>query len=116
MQQIEPLHFEEKIQDLEEKIIGLKELSDGDVLDLSSEIENLNIKLADLRESTYANVNAWEITQIARHPQRPYTMDYIEAIFDDFVELHGGRQFEDDPAIVGGFAKFNGEPVVVIGH
>lgn len=116
MQQIEPLHFEEKIQDLEQKIVGLKELSDGDVLDLSDEIEKLNQKLSELRKSTYENINAWEITQIARHPQRPYTMDYIDALFEDFVELHGGRQFEDDPAIVGGLAKFNGEPVVVIGH
>ncbi|MCO4784072.1 MAG: acetyl-CoA carboxylase carboxyltransferase subunit alpha [Candidatus Cloacimonetes bacterium] len=116
MQQVEPLHFEEKIQDLEQKIVGLKELSDGDVLDLSEEIEKLNKKLSELRKSTYENINAWEITQIARHPQRPYTMDYIDAMFEDFVELHGGRQFEDDPAIIGGLAKFNGEPVVVIGH
>ena len=116
MEAIEPLGFEGKIVELESRIEELRKLSDGDTLDLSSEIEKLNQKLEVLREEVYKNVTAWEITQIARHPQRPYTLDYIKAIFDDFVELHGGRQFEDDHAIVGGLAKLDGMPVVVIGH
>jgi acetyl-CoA carboxylase carboxyl transferase subunit alpha len=113
---IEPLGFESKIIDLESKIADLKRLSDGETLDLSSEINRLQEKLTELRQSVYEGVSAWEITQIARHPQRPYTLDYIAAIFDDFVELHGGRQFYEDHAIVGGLAKLNGKPVVVIGH
>ena len=116
MAPIEPLSFESKIIDLENKIADLKRLSDGETLDLSSEISRLQEKLADLRQCVYEGVSAWEITQIARHSQRPYTLDYIQAIFDDFVELHGGRQFYDDHAIVGGLAKLNGSPVVVIGH
>lgn len=116
MEVIEPLSFEGKIVELESKIDELRKLSDGDDLDLSNEIKNLSEKLDRLREKVYKSVTAWEITQIARHPQRPYTLDYIEAIFDDFVELHGGRQFEDDHAIVGGLAKLDGMPVVVIGQ
>lgn len=113
---VEPLGFETKINDLEGKISELQKLSDGKLLDLSEEIGKLQQKLELLRQSVYKGVSAWEITQIARHPQRPYTMDYIKAIFDDFVELHGGRQFPEDPAIVGGLAKLDGKPVVVIGH
>jgi acetyl-CoA carboxylase carboxyl transferase subunit alpha len=116
MPQVEALAFEEKIVELESKIKGLKELSDGDTIDLTPEIKKLETKLKALQQSTYKNASAWEKTQIARHPQRPYTLDYIDALFTDFVELHGGRQFLDDKAIVGGLAKFNGEPVVVIGH
>jgi len=116
MESIEPLGFESKIYELESKIKELEKLSDGDTLDLSEEIRKLESKLEELRAQTYQNISAWEITQIARHPQRPYTLDYIKAIFDDFVEMHGGRQFEDDHAIVGGMARLNGEPVVVIGH
>jgi len=116
MESIEPLGFESKIYELESKIKELEKLSDGDTLDLSEEIRKLESKLEELRAQTYQNISAWEITQIARHPQRPYTLDYIKAIFDDFVEMHGGRKIEDDHAIVGGMARLNGEPVVVIGH
>ncbi|MBW7876116.1 MAG: acetyl-CoA carboxylase carboxyltransferase subunit alpha [Candidatus Cloacimonetes bacterium] len=115
-QAVDALPFEQKIVDLEKKIRELKELSDGEHLDLGPEIEKLSQKLARLREDTYQNISAWEVTQIARHPQRPYTLDYIRNLFTDFVEMHGGRQFYDDNAIVGGMARFNGEPVVVIGH
>jgi len=108
MESIEPLGFESKIYELESKIKELEKLSDGDTLDLSEEIRKLESKLEELRAQTYQNISAWEITQIARHPQRPYTLDYIKAIFDDFVEMHGGRQFEDDHAIVGGMARLNG--------
>jgi len=113
---VEPLGFESKINELEGKIAELEKLSDGKTLDLSEEISQLQSKLEHLRQSVYKGVSAWEITQIARHPQRPYTLDYIQAIFEDFVELHGGRQFPEDHAVVGGLAKLNGKPVVVIGH
>ncbi len=115
-QAVDALPFEQKIVDLEKKIRELKELSDGEHLDLGPEIEKLSQKLARLREDTYQNISAWEVTQIARHPQRPYTLDYIRNLFTDFVEMHGGRQFYDDNAIVGGMARFNGDPVIVIGH
>lgn len=113
---VEPLPFEGPILELENKIRELKELSDGKLLDLGPEIEKLSEKLNALRQQTYSKVSAWEVTQIARHPQRPYTLDYIRAMFTDFVEMHGGRQFYDDSSIVGGMARFQGEPVVVIGH
>jgi acetyl-CoA carboxylase carboxyl transferase subunit alpha len=116
MSQVEPLQFENTIVELEKKIQDLKSLSDGQLIDLGPEIQKLQEKLDSLRKDTYENVTAWEIVQIARHPQRPYTKDYINALFEDFVELHGGRQFPDDHAIIGGLAKFNGEPVVVLGH
>lgn len=116
MESIEPLGFESKIYELESKIKELEGLSDGSTLDLSEQIGQLQNKLEDLRKSVYENVSAWEITQIARHPQRPYTLDYINALFEDFVEMHGGRQFEEDHSIVGGMARFRGEPVMVVGH
>ncbi len=113
---LETLAFESRIVELENKIRDLQKLSDGEQLDLSPEINKLSEKLQRLRKETYQNISPWEITQIARHPQRPYTLDYIKHIFTDFMEMHGGRQFYDDHAIVGGMAKFNGEPVIVIGH
>jgi acetyl-CoA carboxylase carboxyl transferase subunit alpha len=116
MPQVEPLVFEKKLFELESKISELKALSDGNMLDLGPEVERLSEKLDIMRREVYSNISAWEITQIARHPQRPHTVDYINALFTDFVELHGGRQFFDDHAIVSGIARFEGEPVVVIGH
>lgn len=116
MQRVEPLSFEKKIFELETKISELQNLSDGNILDLTPEIARLSEKLEVMRREVYSSISAWEITQIARHPLRPHTMDYINGIFTDFVELHGGRQFFDDHAIVCGLARFDGEPVVLIGH
>jgi acetyl-CoA carboxylase carboxyl transferase subunit alpha len=110
------LPFEQHLIDLENKIAELKALSDNHFLDLSAEIETLTQKLNATRSETYQNLTPWQVTQIARHPQRPLSADYIKAMFEDFVELHGGRQFPDDKSILGGLALFRGEPVVVVGH
>jgi acetyl-CoA carboxylase carboxyl transferase subunit alpha len=113
---VDPLGFETEINELEGTISKLEKLSESNKVDLSAEIAQLQNKLESLRKDVYEGASAWEVTQIARHPQRPYTLDYIQAIFDDFVELHGGRQFPEDHAVVGGIAKLKGKPVVVIGH
>lgn len=110
------LPFEEHLNELESKITELRTLSETHYIDLSEEISTLTKKLEESRQKTFASLSAWETTQIARHSKRPFTLDYVEALFDDFVELHGGRQFPDDNSIVGGFAKFRGQPVVVVGH
>jgi acetyl-CoA carboxylase carboxyl transferase subunit alpha len=110
------LDFEQPIADLEAKIEELRYVQDDSALDISEEIERLQEKSAALTKGIYAKLGAWQISQIARHPQRPYTLDYIQALFTDFEELHGDRAFSDDPAIVGGIGRFNGEPVMVIGH
>jgi acetyl-CoA carboxylase carboxyl transferase subunit alpha len=85
-------------------------------VDISDEIERLGQKSLQLTKEIYASLSPWQVTQIARHPQRPYTLDYVEEIFTDFQELHGDRAFADDTSIVGGLARFNGQPCVVIGH
>jgi acetyl-CoA carboxylase carboxyl transferase subunit alpha len=85
-------------------------------VDISEEIERLEKKSAQLTKDIYAKLTPWQISQVARHPQRPYTLDYLSLIFTDFEELHGDRAFADDHAIVGGLARFNGQPVMVIGH
>ena len=104
------LDFEQPIAELESQIEGLQAAHDAnDALDISKE-------LTALSEDIYGNLNAWQISQLARHSQRPYTLDYIQAIFTDFEELHGDRAFADDPAIVGGIARLDGQPVMVIGH
>ena len=110
------LPFEQHLIELENKIAELRALSDNHFLDLSAEIETLTQKLNASRSETYQNLTPWQVTQMARHPQRPLTNDYIKHIFEDFVELHGGRQFPDDKSIVGGIATFRGEPIVVVGH
>ena len=110
------LPFEQHLIELENKIAELRALSDNHFLDLSAEIETLTQKLNESRSTTYQNLTPWQVTQMARHPQRPLTNDYIKHIFEDFVELHGGRQFPDDKSIVGGMAMFRGEPVIVVGH
>jgi acetyl-CoA carboxylase carboxyl transferase subunit alpha len=94
----------------------LSEVQSDPALDISEEIERLKKKSAALTKQIYGKLNAWQISQVARHPQRPYTLDYIQGLFTEFEELHGDRAFADDPAIVGGLARFRGEPVVVIGH
>ena len=111
------LDFEQGIADLEKRIDALQvSHDDHDDLDISKELEQLQRKNKKLLEDTYKNLSAWQISQVARHPQRPYTLDYIAALFTDFEELHGDRHYADDPAIVGGTARFEGTPVMVIGH
>jgi acetyl-CoA carboxylase carboxyl transferase subunit alpha len=110
------LDFEQPIAELEAKIEELRYVQDDSALDISEEIERLQEKSEELTKGIYAKLGAWQISQVARHPQRPYTLDYIQALFTDFEELHGDRAFSDDPAIVGGIGRFNGEPVMVIGH
>jgi len=110
------LDFEQPIADLEmkiEELEGLSSVSDGV---LSKEISGLKKKVEGLRESIFKNLTRWQRVQLARHPDRPYTLDYIELICDDFIELHGDRFHADDKAIVGGFARIDGNPVMIIGH
>jgi acetyl-CoA carboxylase carboxyl transferase subunit alpha len=109
------LDFERPILDLERKIEELKQLRTGDI-DFSDEIARLEAKAKRLREQVFADLSPWQVVQISRHPARPYTLDYVEALMTDFVELHGDRLFRDDPAIVGGPAYFDHRPVMVIGH
>ncbi|SMF43784.1 acetyl-CoA carboxylase carboxyltransferase subunit alpha [Pseudogulbenkiania subflava] len=110
------LDFEQPIAELENKIEELRFVQDDSVLDISEEISRLQKKSQELTKTLYGKLTPWQISQVARHPQRPYTLDYIKALFADFDELHGDRSFADDPAIVGGIARFNGQSVVVIGH
>jgi acetyl-CoA carboxylase carboxyl transferase subunit alpha len=110
------LDFEQPIAELEAKIEELRYVQDDSALDISEEIERLNAKSQTLTKDIYAKLGAWQISQVARHPQRPYTQDYLNGMFTDVEELHGDRAFSDDPAIIGALARFNGEPVMVIGH
>ncbi len=110
------LDFEQSIADLEAKIEELRFVQDDSAVDISEEIERLEQKSTQLTKDIYGKLSPWQISQVARHPQRPYTLDYLSLIFTDFEELHGDRAFADDHAIVGGLARFNGQPVVVIGH
>ena len=110
------LDFEQPIAELETKIDELRYVQDDSALDISAEIARLQKKSQTLTKDIYAKLTAWQISQVARHPQRPYTLDYIQSIFTEFEELHGDRSFADDPAIVGGLARFNGESVMVIGQ
>ncbi len=110
------LDFEQPIAELESKIEELRYVQDDSALDISEEITRLQKKSQSLTKSIYGKLTAWQVAQVARHPQRPYTLDYIGKIFTDFEELHGDRAFADDPAIVGGLARFNDLPVMVIGH
>lgn len=110
------LDFEQSIADLEAKIEELRFVQDDSAVDISDEIDRLEKKGAQLTKDIYAKLTPWQVSQVARHPQRPYTLDYLSLIFTDFEELHGDRAFADDHAIVGGLARFNGQPVMVIGH
>lgn len=110
------LDFEKPLEELENQIEELKRLSDGSDLDISEEIVNLERKATELRREIFSQVDAWQKTLIARHPERPYTLDYINILSEDFVELHGDRRFADDPAIVGGIGSIDGIPVMIIGH
>ena len=110
------LDFEQPIAELEAKIEELRYVGDDTEINISEEISRLQGKSRALTESIFSSLNAWQIAQLARHPQRPYTLDYIERVFDEFEELHGDRAFGDDKAIVGGIARLQGQPVMVIGH
>jgi len=110
------LDFEQPIAELEAKIEELRFVQDDSALDISEEISRLQQKNQELTRNIYAKLNAWQISQVARHPQRPYTLDYLRGVFTDFEELHGDRAFADDAAIAGGMARFNGQACMVIGH
>lgn len=110
------LEFEQPIAELEAKIEELRFVQDDSAVDISEEIRRLEAKSQSLTKDIYAKLNPWQIAQVARHPQRPYTLDYVREVFSDFEELHGDRAFADDRAIVGGLARFNGQPVMLIGH
>ena len=110
------LDFEQPIADLQAKIEGLRLVGNDNSLNISDEIARLQDKSSTLTESIFGNLTSWQIARLARHPRRPYTLDYLEHIFTEFEELHGDRHFSDDAAIVGGTARLDGKPVMVIGH
>jgi acetyl-CoA carboxylase carboxyl transferase subunit alpha len=110
------LEFEQPIAELETKIEELRYVQNESAVDISEEIDRLDKKSQQLAKDIYANLSPWQVTQIARHPQRPYTLDYVNEIFTDYQELHGDRAFADDASIVGGMARFNGQACMVLGH
>ena len=110
------LDFEQPIADLETKIEELRYVQTESAVDISAEIEQLSGKSLQLTKDIYSNLTPWQITKIARHADRPYTLDYVRDIFTHFQELHGDRHFSDDLSIVGGLARFNGQPCMVLGH
>lgn len=110
------LDFEQSIAELETKIEELRYVQNESAVDISAEIEQLSKKSQQLTKDIYGDLSPWQITKIARHPERPYTLDYVSEIFTNFVELHGDRHFADDLSIVGGLARFNGVPCMVLGH
>jgi acetyl-CoA carboxylase carboxyl transferase subunit alpha len=110
------LEFEQPIAELEAKIEELKFLGSDASINIAEEVKRLQMKSRALTTSIFANLSPWQITQLARHPQRPYTLDYVSLIFTDWQELHGDRMYSDDLAIVGGLARLEGLPVMVIGH
>jgi acetyl-CoA carboxylase carboxyl transferase subunit alpha len=110
------LDFEQPIADLEAKIDELKFVGDDREVNIGEEIARLKAKSDNLTRGIFSNLTAWQIAQLARHPQRPYTLDYIEGCFDGFQELHGDRMYADDHALIGGLARLEGQPVMVMGH
>jgi acetyl-CoA carboxylase carboxyl transferase subunit alpha len=110
------LEFEQPIAELEGKIEQLRFVQDDSAVDISEEISRLDAKSQSLTKEIYAKLTPWQCALVARHPQRPYTLDYLESVFTDFEELHGDRNYADDHAIVGGLARFNGQSCMVIGH
>lgn len=110
------LDFEQPIVELEDKIEELRRVNQEGALNLTDEISRLESKCAQMTQTIFAGLSAWDIARLARHPKRPYTLDYIQAMFTEFDEMQGDRQFADDPAIVGGTARLGGRPVMVIGH
>ncbi len=110
------LDFEQPIAELETKIEELRYVQTESAVDISDEIDQLSKKSLQLTKDIYSDLNPWQITKIARHPERPYTLDYLGEIFTDFIEMHGDRHFADDLSIVGGLARFNGQACMVLGH
>ena len=110
------LEFEQPIAELDSKIEELRYVQNESAVDISDEIERLGHKSLQLTKEIYSSLTPWQVTQIARHPQRPYTLDYVSEIFTDFQEMHGDRAFADDLSIVGGLARFNGQACMVLGH
>ncbi len=110
------LSFEQPIAELEAKIEELRFVQEDSAVDISEEIDRLSQKSQQLTKDIYAKLTPWQVSQIARHPQRPYTLDYVSEIFTDFHELHGDRTYSDDQSIVGGLARFNGQACMVLGH
>jgi acetyl-CoA carboxylase carboxyl transferase subunit alpha len=110
------LDFEQPIAELQQKIDELRYVHEDSAVDISDEIARLTKKSQQLTKDIYSKLTAWQVAQVARHPQRPYTQDYINGMFSDFRELHGDRTYADDPAIIGGLARFNGSPCMVIGQ
>lgn len=110
------LPFEQPIAELEQKIEELRLVGNDNQINISEEISRLEEKKVTLTQSLFSNLGAWEVSQLARHPKRPYTLDYIEHAFTDFEEMHGDRHYADDKAIVGGVARLEGRPVMIIGH
>lgn len=110
------LDFEQPIVELEEKLDELRRVGSDNDIDIQKEIDRLQEKSLSLTESTFAKLSDWQISKLSRHPKRPYTLDYIDGVLDGFIELHGDRHYADDAAIVGGMARLEGIPVMVIGH
>ncbi|MDB5258283.1 MAG: accA [Chitinophagaceae bacterium] len=110
------LDFEKPIQDLEGKLAEMKQIADDSDVDVSQEVKSLEEKIKTLKKDIYSNLTRWQKVQLSRHPDRPYTLDYIENICDQFIELHGDRVVKDDKAIVGGFAEIDGQSFMIIGH
>lgn len=110
------LDFEQPIAELEAKIAELRKVGQDSDLNIGEELERLQEKQTSLTEKVFSDLSAWQVAQLARHPKRPYTFDYVDSIFEDFDQLHGDRHFSDDKSIVGGIARFNDKPVMVIGH
>ncbi len=109
------LDFEKPIAELQKKLTDLQQYSEENHIDVSAELAALEKRIAQTREEVYGRLTPWQRVQLARHPERPYTLDYVSRIFTDYIELAGDRRFRDDKSVVGGFAKFNGKPVMVIG-
>ena len=110
------LEFEQPLADLENKIEQLRYVQADSAVDISEEIGRLQQKSQNLAKEIYSKLSPWQTALVARHPQRPYTLDYVREIFTDFHELHGDRMYADDLSIIGGMARFNGSPCMVIGH
>lgn len=108
--------FEKPIQDLEDQLKKVKEVADKGKIDVNASIKELEEKIISTKKELYGNLNGWQRVQVSRHPDRPYTLDYVENCFENFVELHGDRNVKDDKAMVGGFASINGKTVMIVGH
>jgi acetyl-CoA carboxylase carboxyl transferase subunit alpha len=108
--------FEKPIQDLEDQLKKVKEVADKGKIDVNASIKELEEKIISTKKELYGNLNGWQRVQVSRHPDRPYTLDYVENCFENFVELHGDRNVKDDKAMIGGFASINGKTVMIVGH